>query len=363
MKNIVVACGTRPDVLKLAPVWENLQGIPDLNVKIWWSGQGKDIFPAEHQYMVDESPPSHARAGWNGLNAGISHTVDQFDLYLASLSTLDFDLVIVHGDDATAYACALAAFNREIPVAHVEAGLRTYADTPFPEEAYRKSISAMATLHFAPDQESRWNLLSEQIPGDRIFVVGNTINDVIRQWDDHYNGTMEIIATLHRRENAGERIQRAIDVLSVWAEVHEVTLIRHPNWGSRYTLPSNITYIDPVPHEDLLEMIYRTDVVVTDSGGLQEECAFLGVPCIVYRESTERTVLVDEGSVDMASPRNPTSLNLSLNRAYRRRFAYGTGDTGVQIAQIISSHLGTVASIAGIEVKSISEVDFGRDPG
>jgi len=342
MKTILIGCGTRPDVLKLAPVWAELRLNPRFTTKIWWSGQGKDIFPVEHQYMVDNS----SKIAWSSLNEGIADTIKGFDdaIYL-----YEPDLVVTHGDDATAYACTLAAFNRSIPVAHVEAGLRTYRDTPHPEEAYRRSIALMASMHFAPDTIARLNLIQEYIPHDRIFITGNTINDVMRAWAPAFNGNLDILVTLHRRENTGRHIASALNTLGLWAIKHNITVIKHPNWQDQYDLSKLINFIDPVPHDELLNLMSLNDFVVTDSGGLQEECAFLGCPCIVYREETERTALLNSGAIILAPPSDPDSLDDALRILLRRQYAYGNGTAGLQIARLIEKRLGTCANVAGVE--------------
>lgn len=324
--SVVICVGTRPDVLKMAPVWENLRKNPEIDVKIFWSGQGKDIFPPEHQYMLDYS----ANISWESLNEALDALIGRFTDYLSDVNP---DLVLVHGDDATAYGCAIAACRGSYRLGHVEAGLRTYADEPEPEERYRVLIDALADIHFAPDHIAYDNLISEGAPESSVYITGNTINDVLAKGE---TPRLASLVTLHRRENAGDRIQRALDILWTWSDDVDFTIIAHPNWQDRYKIRGDLRVISPVDHSTLVSLLARSDFVVTDSGGLQEECAFLGVPCLVYRNVTERTALLDLGAITLCPPNSPSSLDLAIERLVAARFVYGTGDAGTKIADIIA---------------------------
>ncbi len=324
---IVIACGTRPDVIKLAPVWEALRKRESIDVKIFWSGQGRDIFPAEHQYMLDHS----ARIDWSERESAINALISAFQEYL---TTTEPDLVLVHGDDATAYACAVAAFRSSHRLGHVEAGLRTYSHEPYPEEKYRTHIDSLSDIHFAPDDIARENLLLEGIPEESIYVTGNTINDVLAH---SVPPRLSALVTLHRTENSGPRIQKAIDILWNWSDDVDFTIIRHPNWQNRYRIPEDLRVISPLDHSTLVSLLARSDFIVTDSGGLQEECAFLGVPCLVYRNNTERTALHAHNAIVLCPPSRPESLDFAIERILAARFAYGKGDAGEKIADIIAN--------------------------
>jgi len=362
---IVAAIGTRPDILKMMPVVDALQDL-EVDVEVWWSGQGKDMFPVEHQYLVTESE----KIDWGkGLIHGISQTMVSFSHFLSKQDNVD--AILVHGDDATAYATGIAGYLAAIRVGHVEAGLRTYQREPYPEEAFRRMIGAVATWHFAPDLQAAYNLCSELgapgcankeahklfdgMPdiglnayldsGSKVFIVGNTINDTLPK------KPFKVLATLHRRENWGKRI---VDALKVLNEVYwdqptnsfSLYTIRHPNWKSwskpednEYLEPQTLFYYDPMSHDDLIKKIQEVDLVVTDSGGLQEEAAFLGTPCICVRTTTERTALVENGAVELVHPDRPEELREALDRHLNRRYAYGKGDTSVKIAEILMGEL------------------------
>jgi UDP-N-acetylglucosamine 2-epimerase (non-hydrolysing) len=322
---IVMAFGTRPDQIKLAPLAKELQDKCEL--LIWYGGQGWDLRPAEYQYIVSHE----AKIDWNhGLDRAISEAIAQFGDYLFTNKP---DCAIVHGDDATAFACALAAFLNRVPIVHIEAGLRTYAHNPYPEEGFRRQIATMAELHLAPSEVESRNLEVEQVNG-QIFVTGNTINDTI---DVDY--PPKILATLHRRENWGKPIHEALKVLDNNTDKFDITVITHPNWVNHthsINMPASLTYIDPTNREDLLHMVDHVDLVVTDSGGLQEECALMGVPCIVYRDFTERAGLEYYGSVHMVDPNTPWDLEDALLYYWNSRFVYGIPGT---VSKLMSSHI------------------------
>lgn len=313
---IVMAFGTRPDQIKLAPLAAELKDQCDL--KIWYGGQGWDLRPAEYQYIITEE----AKIAWDcGLDKAISEVIAHFSIYLQRNEP---DCVIVHGDDATAYGCAIAAYLNRVPIAHIEAGLRTYATNPYPEESFRRQISVMAQAHFAPDRDSVENLEHENVNG-RIFRVGNTINDTI---PCDYPPT--VLVTLHRRENWGHPIHEALKVLANNTDKFQIMVITHPNWEIHtrsVNRPECLTYLDPLPRDQLLEKVDHVDLIVTDSGGLQEECALMGVPCIVYRDFTERVGLQNHGSVVMVDPASPWDLEDALLYYWNSRFLYGIPGT------------------------------------
>ena len=343
---IVAAIGTRPDVLKMLPVVLALRE-KGAEVEVWWSGQGRDMFPAEHQYLVTES----SKIDWNkGLNHGITTSMVSFDRFLGKQDSMD--AVLIHGDDATAYACGMAAFLKGFPIGHVEAGLRTYAREPFPEEAFRRMIGAMATWHFCPDKGASNHIMAENKgymhDHSGIFVTGNTINDILPK------KPFKVLATLHRRENWGKRILDALIVLQRFTAEGKGTIktmaIRHPNWDAHLPTKNLVGAImeegdviyslePPMDHNELIDVIQEADLVVTDSGGLQEEAAFLGTPCICVRTSTERTALVENGAVELVHPDRPEELRAALDRHLDRRYAYGRGDASTKIAEILMGEL------------------------
>ena len=294
MKRVVVAIGTRPDVIKMRPVIDEIHTRPELALSVWWSGQGKDI--QDGAYMPVACDFGNVNWDESSLASKITATMASFTAYLAQFDK-KIDIVLVHGDDGTAFACGLAAFLSGIPVGHVEAGLRTYSWNPWPEEQFRRMLSSIATINFAPDNTSMQCLVAEFVPGS-VYVTGNTIVDVLPK------GNIRVLVTLHRKENQGEPIQEALQELAAFQKSNpnaEITVIRHPNWGDRYDL-YDLNVVEPLPREAFLEEIQKSTVVLTDSGGLQEECAWFKVPCLVMRDVTERTALLDIDAVMLIQP-------------------------------------------------------------
>lgn len=331
---VVVAYGTRPEKIKLEPVVEELRRL-GVEVEEWQSGQHRDLGGDWTNWQ-------------DGMAAGVGRTIEDFgDLWRVDEAP---DAVIVQGDTATAFACAQAAFLARVPVAHVEAGLRTYAAEPFPEEAFRRQIAAVAKWHFAPDTQAAHNILHEQnapdmvlynqvVWGNRnVYVVGNTVIDTMPY------APLRVLATLHRRENWGRRIQASLDALAAFQTAHgdsvDIRVVSHPNWASQGILqPRGLTALSPMNRDRLLTRLRTADLVVTDSGGLQEEAAHFGKPCAVLRSSTERVALERAGAVELLDPDEPQELEGWLRRHLDRRRCYGSGDAAQRIARILVEEL------------------------
>jgi UDP-N-acetylglucosamine 2-epimerase (non-hydrolysing) len=298
---LMVCIGTRPEAIKLAPVVQALErrGIPRLIVA---SGQ--------HREMLDET-------------LGVFNITPDIDLRLmrdrqtlaeltaSAVSALDRVIaserpaaLIVQGDTTTAMAAALAALYQQVPVAHVEAGLRTgVLANPFPEEANRRLLGQLATWHFCPTSACRANLLREGVRGDSVHVTGNTVIDaalsVAGSWqraDRSPRGQRHVLVTLHRRESHGEilrRISEAIARLAARPDVH-VTFPVHRSPAVRESVipvlgaDRNVTLSEPFDYATMIRHLADADLVLTDSGGLQEEAPAFDIPVLVLRETTER---------------------------------------------------------------------------
>lgn len=329
--NALVIVGTRPEKIKLSPVQRALRA-RGWKVETFVTGQSPDL--------VDSQP---TQPPWDSLMEGISRT---WSWGLPPWT----DVVIVAGDTASAFAGALAGFLADVPVAHVEAGLRTYRRNPWPEEQFRRMICAAATWHFCPDERARVNVLMEHgcrtryepasdvvtltavsDIADRVFVTGNPVVDDLPRFD------LRVLATMHRREHWGEVIQDVLTALGSRSDV-EARVISHPNWQGRYDVPESVTELEPMEREAFIDEMVNADVVVTDSGGLQEEAARLGVPCWCVREATERQSLVDVGAVEMIWP--PSKLRERLAQELAKRQVYGDGDAGERIADVLTEKLG-----------------------
>ncbi|WP_114809018.1 non-hydrolyzing UDP-N-acetylglucosamine 2-epimerase [Paraburkholderia kururiensis] len=317
---VMVVLGTRPEVIKLAPVIEALR--PRVETIVCASGQHKEMlaqalgfFGIVPDISVDTMSPGQSL---NILSAKLLTEMD------GVLERVRPDWVVVQGDTTTAFCAGLAAFHRGIAVAHVEAGLRTRdLANPFPEEANRSLLARIVTRHFAPTELARQNLLHEGIDDARIVVTGNTVVDAImlarQSWEQapaslalpRWEGAEQshILVTCHRRENFGETLLGICKVLRdlcgryrqyQWVfPVHLNPAVREPVMRELGAIP-NLALIEPVDYPSSLYLISRSVLVVSDSGGIQEEAPTFGVPVVVMRGHTERREGVDAGFATLA---------------------------------------------------------------
>lgn len=315
---VMTIYGTRPEAIKVAPVIEELNR--DERFK------SIPVVTGQHREMLDQVNamfgvlPKHdldlMRPG-QPLNAIVSRVISGVDELIVAERP---DVVIVQGDTSSAMAAAIAAFNRRVAVVHLEAGLRTGDITsPFPEEANRKLVTQVATLHLAPTRGARQNLVRESVDPSTIVVTGNTVIDALLQAasqdtvpsnrelaDALQQGRPIILATTHRRENLGESmdaIARALATLAKEHDDHVVVLPVHLNPTVRQVvLPhlegqANVIVTEPLNYADFTRTMAAARIVLTDSGGVQEEAPGLGKPVLVLRDNTERPEAVDAGTV------------------------------------------------------------------
>lgn len=281
------------------------------------------------------------------------------------------DLVMVHGDTTTALSSALAAFYERIPVAHVEAGLRTWdLYSPWPEELNRRLISGIATLHFAPTEQARSNLLKEGVDESRILVTGNTVIDALLHTADLLDRSSElcrqmqaqfsflnpnrhlILITGHRRENFGEGFDRICQAIQDLASRPDVQIVYPVHLNPKVREPvhralsklSNVHLLEPLDYSPFVYLMKRCTLILTDSGGIQEEAPALGKPVLVMRDTTERPEGVHAGTLklvgtDHGSIVQAASRLLDDARAYESMSAarnpYGDGKASLRIAQTI----------------------------
>lgn len=323
---VMVVFGTRPEAIKMAPLVKGLQArAGDIETVV--------CVTAQHREMLDQVLKLFDIVPEHDLNI-MKPGQDLFDitsnilLGLRGVLQLEKpDLVLVHGDTTTTLAATLAAYYARTPVAHVEAGLRTGNKlAPFPEEINRKLTGAVADLHFAPTETSRQNLLAEGIADATILVTGNTVidallavvdklktdaelqRDLAARFDFLNAGKRLILVTGHRRENFGEGFQNICEALADVAQTHaevEVLYPVHLNPNVRQPVNailaarglSNVHLIDPVDYLPFVYLMDRSYLIITDSGGVQEEAPSLGKPVLVMRDTTERPEAVDAGTV------------------------------------------------------------------
>ena len=369
MKNIIFIFGTRPEIIKLAPVILTLKKYPqDYNVIICNTEQQKEL--------------SNQTLAYFGLKADINLDCMRENQSLSSvqariLTSLDkvfnenkIDATIVQGDTMTVLCGALTSFYHKIPVFHVEAGLRSYdIYEPFPEEVMRQMTSRVADLHFAPTGVNRDALLKEDINPEKIHVVGNTVidalfclsEDVIEDSKKFFaNKNIKIddklvLITAHRRENHGERIDRIIEAISYLAkkyEDHTFVIPVHPNPNVREKIHArlgafkNMHLLEPLDYPYLVYLMMNAKLILTDSGGIQEEAPTFACPTLVMRYETERKEGVEAGvsklvGADYNKILEESEKVLSSTKELTRLEAknpYGDGMTSIQIEKIIRKY-------------------------
>jgi len=311
---LLVVFGTRPEAIKLAPVIHAAMAEPQLwSVYICSTGQHDELL--QQVLQVFDIVPHFDLAVMKERQSLAALTARLLEKLPAAIEQSHADVVIVQGDTTTAFAAALAAFYVHVPVAHIEAGLRTHDLTaPFPEELNRRLVAQMAAWHFAPTGRARENLLREGISANRVHIVGNTIVDAVRlildrTADSSVLGEIApqrpfVLITHHRRESFGEAIERVFAAVGELARRHsdiDFVFPVHPNPNVREAaarsladLP-NVRLIAPLPYAQFLALMSRSLFLITDSGGIQEEAAVLGKRVLVTRDATERAEAIDAG--------------------------------------------------------------------
>ena len=376
-RKILLAVGTRPEALKLAPVVQALHACHEsFEVRVCATGQHREMLDQALKFMsivpdydLKIMSPNQRPSD---VAARVLYGMDEI------FTAYEPDLVLVQGDTTTALAAALAAYYRRIPSAHVEAGLRTgnnYA--PWPEEGNRRLLASLARFHFAPTEAARGNLLSEGIAKEDIYVTGNTIVDALaditgrfKRDDAIYNDKAQefsylhsarrlILVTSHRRENIGapmERICRALKAIVIEHTDIELLFPVHLNPNVRGTIhdilgslhgpvAERVHLTEPVDYFSFVYLMMQAHIIITDSGGIQEESPSLGVPTLVLRESTERpeaveagcTLLVGTDEEKIVHEANRLLGDVTHHEAMGRAVnPYGDGTAGQRIADILA---------------------------
>ena len=376
---VMTVFGTRPEAIKMCPLVLEMRKHPD------------EIEPlvavtAQHREMLDQVLHLFGITPDYDLNI-MSAGQTLYDVTEKALRGLQKvleeakpDLVLVHGDTTTTFAGALAAFYAQIPVGHVEAGLRTGNKySPFPEEMNRKLTGALADYHFAPTATSKANLLRENVPEAKITVTGNTVIDALKttvkpdyRFDDDNlhevldSGKRLILMTTHRRENLGEPMRHVYKALCEVLRTHddvEAIFPVHKNPKVRQIVNEELGHlpqvhlIEPLDYQPFANLMARVDVVLTDSGGIQEEAPALGKPVLVLRDTTERPEAVTAGTVKLIGTAyedvlRETNLLLDNPEHYRAMAEavnpYGDGEACARIVAKILREF-------GYEVKDLPE--------
>jgi UDP-N-acetylglucosamine 2-epimerase (non-hydrolysing) len=362
MKKILIVLGTRPEAIKMAPVVKEFQKHPEQFETVV-------CVTAQHREMLDQVLKIFEIVPDIDLNI-MQTGQDLTDVTTRVLTGIRDvlkktkpDIVLVHGDTTTSSATALAAFYQQIPVGHVEAGLRTHnIYSPFPEEINRQITGRIATWHFAPTALNRQNLLNEGVPENNIFVTGNTVIDalhialnkiknnpgiieeieqelvqqglplnLIRAWKVNDGERRMILITGHRRENFGEGFENICEAIrdlaqehrnvdfvypvhlnpNVWEPVHKILGTTVIASKAKQSVPENLNIflIEPLEYLPFIYLMQKCTIVLTDSGGIQEEAPGLGKPVLVMRDTTERPEGVTEGTVKLTGTNRQTIIN------------------------------------------------------
>ena len=375
MKKILFVFGTRPEAIKMAPV-----------INVFKNGsthfETQVVVTAQHREMLDQV-------------LSLFEIIPDYDLDLMStnqtlesltskilmrfsdlLKVIKPDFVFVQGDTTTTFAASLASFYQKIPVAHIEAGLRTVnIYSPFPEEINRRITSSIASFHFPPTEQSRQNLLNEGVLGDKIRVVGNTVIDAlltvsekinsnnheqeqyfINNFNIRFNDIKTILVTGHRRESFGKGFENICNAINNIAENNDVQIIYPVHLNPNVQEPvnrilGNIENVHLIPPQDYIPFVFlmkNAHIILTDSGGVQEEAPALGKPVLVMRNNTERPEGVHAGTAKLVGTNSKeivksVNLLLSDNSEYDQMSKainpYGDGKTSQRIFDIIEKQL------------------------
>lgn len=278
---ILIIYGTRPEFIKIKPLIDELT-MEKIQFKTLFTGQHKDLVTFKADFNLDMV--NHAN---NRLDNIINNCTSISDEWFENIK-----YVLVQGDTTSVLGLALTAFNRQIKVIHLEAGLRTYDNkNPYPEEMNRQLVSRIADINLCPTNKNCTNLENEKVMG-KSYVVGNTGLDNLLKYKLECEYENKILVTLHRRENHDkiENWFNTINQLAIDNPEYEFILPAHPNPNvqKHLSILTNVNIINPLPHDELIKILVKSSLVITDSGGLQEECSFFNKKCLVCRETTER---------------------------------------------------------------------------
>lgn len=332
---ILIVYGTRPEYLKVKPIINELE-----KRKISYG----ILFTGQHTDLLQHTDPNHIlkiKEQSNRLNSIITSCLTQINESIFD----KYEYVLVQGDTTSVLAVALTAFNHNKKVIHLEAGLRTYdKNNPYPEETNRRIVSLLSDIHLCPTNQSKQNLINEKIEGE-IYVVGNTVLDNLIPYKDNCEYTNTVLITLHRRENHHWMKDWFIAINNIAKNHTDLNFVFpiHPNPNvqkyKNIINAKNIKVIEPLNHNDLLNILIKTKIVITDSGGIQEECSFFNKKCLVCRKITERPEVVNHSSFIVSTPYDLEYIfNEHINN-YHINIAcpYGDGYSSKKIIDILTN--------------------------
>lgn len=371
MRRVMLVFGTRPEAIKMAPVVAALRAQPGVEVRV--------AVTAQHRHMLDQVLDLFAIQPDEDLDAMTpsQSLPDLFTRILGGMSDVLArhrpDMVLVHGDTSTTLATSMAAFYARIPVAHVEAGLRTgNMSAPWPEEANRRLTAPLASLHFAPTDRARDNLLAEGVAADCVHVTGNTVVDALLEVaarirvDPLLQTALDarlppldperriVLVTGHRRENFGAGMEHICGALADIADARDVQVVYPVHLNPNVQEPvkrllgthPRVHLVEPLDYLPFVRLMGRAHLILTDSGGIQEEAPSLGKPVLVMRDTTERPEAIDAGTVRLVGTERGRVVGETLRllddpSAYaemaRAHNPYGDGQAAAKIAKAVQA--------------------------
>ena len=368
-KKILCIIGTRPEVIKMAPVVRALRGVPELSVDVLNSGQHRELLvPLVDWFELAIAADMRVMTANQTLSQLTAELLRGFERELTGARP---DLVLAQGDTSTVMCAALSCFYLGVPFGHVEAGLRTYdVRNPFPEEFNRVAVGRLADLHFCPTAGARDALRAEHVSERTIHVTGNTVIDALRFTTAKLRGRRtqggghDVLVTAHRRENFGaplaEICHALLDLCSEFPQLRVLYPV-HPNPNVRATVEailsghSRITLSEPLDYPDLVAAMLEAKVILTDSGGIQEEAPALAKPVLVLRKVTERPEAVQLGVAKLVGPARGAIVaetrRLLTDSSYYAQMArggspYGDGRAADRIRDIVLRFLGVMPASA-----------------
>lgn len=365
MKKVMLIFGTRPEAIKMGPLVKELEKHHDIETIVCVTGQ--------HREMLDQVLSIFDIVPQYDLEI-MKHKQDLFDVTINILEKLkpvlekeNPDMVLVHGDTSTTYAAGLASFYLRIPVGHVEAGLRTHnIYSPYPEEFNRQSVGLFSALNFAPTKKAAQNLLDEGKTASSIYVTGNTAIDALKttvreaytspiiEWA---NDSKLIVLTAHRRENYGEPMRHMFQAIKRIVDEHEDIKVVYPIHMNPmikeladeiFTETKRVKIIPPMEVVDFHNLLAKSHIILTDSGGIQEEAPSLGKPVLVMRDTTERPEGIEAGTLKLVGTEEEVIYEhfkeLLENKVLYKEMSeasnpYGDGTASEQIVTILKEKL------------------------
>jgi UDP-N-acetylglucosamine 2-epimerase (non-hydrolysing) len=368
IKKILFFAGTRPEIIKLAPLFKAFKKNKKFDTFFCCSYQHKEM--AIQALSIFDIQPDFSFEVMKAEQDLFHITKSVLDGAKNAIETFEPDIVFVQGDTSTAFSAALAAFYKQVNIYHIEAGLRTFdLSSPYPEEMNRKFITCVATHHFAPTELALKNLLNEGVDQNSISVVGNTVVDAIRMISnlqdlDIDNELLSLginrslfkgffVITMHRRESVECFIDNFCDALKVVSESYkDYALIypMHPNPKIKKVILDklqnidNLYIVEPLGYEKFIAILRSADVILSDSGGIQEEASALGIPIVILRENTERGEILNTSMAKIAGM-NTEKILISIKSFMKKKSQsnfleynslFGDGDSSVKIVDIVS---------------------------